>query len=143
MAKPKEPDWSKLSQHPANEAELLHKAATKARAAREARPKPRPKQEFARITADLFPLIAKLDKPAIQLLLVLVMLSGRRRARLSDGWLALPKAAFQPIGLEDRKARFRATSQLISYDVLETRQPGSGRALEYRLRLPVPSGTTH
>jgi hypothetical protein len=136
------PDWSKYARRSPGEAATLEKATTRARAAREAHPGRRRGQEFARITEDMFPLMVGLSGPAILLLEMLVMLSGRRKTRLCGGWVTLPRVVLRTIALEDRGARSRAIQRLTTKGFLETRQLGPGRALEYRLRLPTPPDTT-
>src|SRR5438045_3597171 len=101
-------DWSKYRPLSPHEAATLRKKAgaktqapkrsgLKAHATREAEPKPPSKPRFAMVPENLFPHLAGLGGPAILLLMVMLMLSGRRHVRLSEGWLSLSKAILQSV----------------------------------------------
>ena len=68
--------------------------------------------------------------------LLLLMRSGLTSTKRQEGWVSLPKVAFQQIGLGDRFKRKDASRRLVRVGVVETRRPGPGASLEYRL-LPV------
>jgi hypothetical protein len=128
------PDWSKYARLSSDERAMLEKASARARAAREAQPTPRAKQEFARVTYDMLPRLIGLGGPAVCLFLIMVMYSGRLRTRRAGGWFALPGTATSHIGLADRRVRSDVVRQLVTHGILETRQPTPGSSLEYRLR---------
>ena len=123
-------DWSRFRVTPEQE-EMVRNANTRAKAARP-RVDRKERKEFAQVTPDQILLLADAGD---RLLLILMMLSGRRTARRADGWLTVPGATFQKIGLEDSGNRRRAIRRLMAGGLPETRHPGPGMALEYRLCL--------
>jgi hypothetical protein len=94
--------------------------------------KPDRKQGFAQVTEDMFPQF----RPRDRLLLLILMRSGLVTTRRNGGWVQLPDVVIQPIGLLRRNRRSETVRHWVAAGVLETRLPGPGKALEYRL-LPV------
>ena len=125
-------DWAKYAAR--SQGNLVDLAKARRQAAAKA-PK-QPKVRYARVTEDMFPALTHMPGPSVGLVLLLLMRSGLTSTKRQEGWVSLPKVAFQQIGLGDRFKRKDASRRLVRVGVVETRRPGPGASLEYRL-LPV------
>jgi hypothetical protein len=104
------------------------------RAARSATAK---KRTFAIVDAADFPAWGELHGADTALHLELIRLSGLRWVRRREGWVSLPAATLDALGLKDRRIRGKAVQRGIRGGWLEARRvAGSGSHYEYRLRRP-------
>jgi hypothetical protein len=89
---------------------------------------------FARVSEDEFgPLASLAGDLSLGLILTLRMRSGLTTTKHNEGWIALPQAALQQVGLSSRWRRGRVVRRLVACGVLEIRRPSPGAASEYRL----------
>jgi hypothetical protein len=121
----KEPDWSKFAERSAG--------GRRRKAVSETLARPNRKQCFARVPEDMFSPLVMLYGPSLGLVMALVMRARLADTRRSAGWVTLPSTMLAVLGLAERRARAGVVKRLVARGMLETRSPGPGMALEYRL----------
>ena len=123
----KEPDWSQYAKRSAG--------GRRRKAVSEALARPNRKQCFARVPEDMFSPLVTLYGPSLGLVLALVMRARLASTRRNAGWITLPATTLAVLGLAERRSRAGVVKRLVARGMLETRSPGPGLALEYRLHL--------
>jgi hypothetical protein len=84
-----------------------------------------------------FPAWGEFHGAATALHLELIRLSGLSWVRRREGWVRLPVATLDALGLKDRRIRGKAVQRGVRGGWLEARRvAGSGSQYEYRLRRP-------
>jgi hypothetical protein len=95
------------------------------------------KRTFVIVDAADFPVWAELHGADTALHLELIRLSGLSWVQKREGWVSLPAATLNAIGLKDRRIRGKAVQRGVRRGWLEARRvAGSGSQYEYRLRRP-------